>query len=904
MDTIATSTPPTETRGSFLENHSMTEGFIRFQKQSAAGPLSSAGAGKSLVSDAIQPLANAIHARLESQGKTHIASKVIPVVGVDVSAYIIVRSVLNHVLKQQVVGVVAVEIADLMMDELRYRRFKQMAPGLYDFKVKRFNTNHYDHKRKSLNHAMRTAMVTDAEGVEGHMATEDLSLTDSQRLALGVWCINLVVVATGLVDITTKRAFERGKVVTKKRIVAPQETLDWLAQRHEAMQLLWPVAFPMVEQPLAWGPGVTGGYRHALKGKYPLIRGLSRSQQRQTATIPMPKVYEAINAIQNTAWTINREVADVFTEVVQRGGGVAGVPVVVEEEMPMRPVERDDFERQRKIDRRAKRLGEPIAERSAEFLTYLRTWKEWKTKAGQAKDRNHTVKYDRTAMLLVQSTMDLYREDPALYFVYNVDFRGRVYPVAGTLLSPQGNDMAKGLLTFANPRELGGEGRRYLAQHGASCLDTHGGVKFATLTIKDRVQWIEEHSAMLCQVAQDPMGTRWWSAAPKDGGAESPFCFLAFCIEWHRMIQWERAGHHSDTFRSSLPCAQDGSCNGIQHFSAMLRDAVGGHAVNLTPQPLPQDIYRQVMLETLRLLEVTAGDPALHADTTRICHMRARQRKTVTRTRVTPGEGALAMLWLTSGLVTRKLVKRPVMTYPYGSRAFGFAQQLQQYVQHMGVDGEDSTRQYAAAQAHFGPTLKPAMQYLAGVIMQSLESTVVAASAAMRWLKDSARLVASAGQRVTWTVPGTGFVVTQHYMVTKERQVDTMLLGRIYKPVIHSATEVPNATKQANAVAPNVVHSLDAAALMLTVRMASIDGIESFAMIHDSYGAPAGDCAVLARCTRMAFVNLYTQHDVVESLHRQLLAQVPDPKVKDMPKMPSMGTLDLSGVHAADFFFM
>ena len=46
------------------------------------------------------------------------------------------------------------------------------------------------------------------------------------------------------------------------------------------------------------------------------------------------------------------------------------------------------------------------------------------------------------------------------------------------------------------------------------------------------------------------------------------------------------------SFVSHLPIAMDGSCNGLQLFSLMLRDPVGGTAVNLLPADTPQDIYR------------------------------------------------------------------------------------------------------------------------------------------------------------------------------------------------------------------------------------------------------------------------------------------------------------------------
>src|SRR5690606_19831159 len=63
----------------------------------------------------------------------------------------------------------------------------------------------------------------------------------------------------------------------------------------------------------------------------------------------------------------------------------------------------------------------------------------------------------RLAQLLTRETLSL---------DYNVDFRGRIYPSSETL-SPQGSDLRRALLTFAEGRPMGPHGARALANHGA-----------------------------------------------------------------------------------------------------------------------------------------------------------------------------------------------------------------------------------------------------------------------------------------------------------------------------------------------------------------------------------------------------------------------------------------------------
>jgi DNA-directed RNA polymerase len=895
-----------------LETHALSAGRLRFLKRlqhaQQTQSLSTIGGGKSLLQAAIDPTTNYMIEQLgvKKRGVKHLSAHIIPVVTPDVAAYITARTVLNGLLTKQTLNSVGLDVADLLLDELRFRRFKAEAPGVFDTLLKKLShTPSYRHKRKVLTSQMAKATVKTEEGTtQTGIDAGDLELSQHQRLALGIWCINAFLEATRLLDVEERRTVVKGQVKRDKFLVCPTETLQWLQQRNEAMELLWPVALPMVEPPLPWGPNnQRGGYRYALKGKYPLVRGLNKASRLRVNQQSMPTVYAALNAIQSTPWQIHTGVAEVLQEIVQRGGGVAGIPVLVEEPLPPKPQHNEELEIQRRLQKQELRKTGVMPAVSDTMREYLQTWKEWKRQASTIRDTNHDKAYTRTAMIRLLDLVETFKDHDRMYFVCNLDFRGRVYPVVSTLLSPQGDDVAKGLLTFAEGRPLGREGRRYLAQHGASSLDEWGGTKLTRLTIQERIQWIEQRTPWIVRMAEDPMAHRDWMEA------DSPFVFLAFCIEWAKLQQWTQQGNMSEDFVSNLPCAQDGSCNGIQHFSAMLRDPIGGRAVNLMPLDTPEDIYTSVLGKVLDILEQDAGNPDLQHSSTVDSTVRVKGGKRVKVSRTKVGRGVLALRWLTSGQVTRKLVKRPVMTYPYGSRTFGFSQQILEHLQHLESGQYASKKAWQAVRMHFttdeaGDVSRDACQYLAHVIMQGIEQTVVAAAHAMDWLQESARVVVGHTQSgVEWVVPGTGFLVKQNYTHQKDSQVDTMLLGRLYKPVVKVDTDQPHRVKQCNAVSPNVVHSLDAAALMLTVVDAKQHGVQCFALVHDSYGAPAGDCAVLARSTRQCFVTLYTKHEVVSSLHQSFQRSLVDHPDAVLPEVPPLGTLDLSGIHASQFFF-
>ena len=260
------------------------------------------------------------------------------------------------------------------------------------------------------------------------------------------------------------------------------------------------------------------------------------------------------------------------------------------------------------------------------------------------------------------------------------------------------------------------------------------------------------------------------------------------------------------------------------------------------------------------------------------------------------------------------------MTFSYGAKQFGFAQRL--------LEELEARDDWPALEEHFS-RLKPdgerevlvtkACQYLAKQFYEVLKVQAQAAVGIMEWLSTVARQIANSDRHLTWEVPRTGFKVAQVYRKTRERQVQTMVAGKVYKPVSREFTDEVDVSKHASAVAANVVHSLDAAALMTAVNYAADNGMYQFAMIHDSYGTVPADCDLLAQAARQAFYLLYwgyrfradedqdtdagaagrpARHDVVDELERQFREQAGEAKgrVTLAPRPPRIDTLDPGSV--------
>lgn len=63
----------------------------------------------------------------------------------------------------------------------------------------------------------------------------------------------------------------------------------------------------------------------------------------------------------------------------------------------------------------------------------------------------------------------------------------------------------------------------------------------------------------------------------------------------------------------SVCAAQDGSCNGLQHYAALGRDVLGATSVNLMPCEEPQDVYSGVAQQVSGHQGAPVGSCALTA---------------------------------------------------------------------------------------------------------------------------------------------------------------------------------------------------------------------------------------------------------------------------------------------------
>lgn len=772
--------------------------------------------GKKLLNDAIGPLTEAIGAFVEAAGsgaarRRATALPYLAHVDPVQAAYLTARVAINAASTCKTVNTTAVFLGVALEEHLNMLRLAKAAPGLY---------------RKVAEQLKTSTSSKHREGVYRHVRAkyhiESLRWSHREKLLVGMKLLELFVDATGFATLERRTT---GKNDTPVFIVLTEQTQAWLERAHSKCELLAPLHFPMVAPPREWTNPYRGGYLSDLI-HVRFVRTGSRGYLDELGSLDLSRMYKAVNAVQATPWRINRAVYEIMADLWNTGGAVAGMPRRSDLPLPPRP---------EGVPEKANGLVLTVGQQEA--------LKTWKAKASKVHAENAATRGARIALTQQLYIGRRFLDERAIYFPHFVDFRGRIYPFA-SFVNPQADDTGKALLEFAEGKPLGEDGAFWLAVHIAGLWGID------KVSFDDRVKWVMENEEKILACVIDPHADdAFWHEADK------PFQALAAAIEW--------AGYkmHGDEYVSHLPIAMDGSCSGLQHFSAMLRDEVGGAAVNLVPADKPADIYTAVAARAQAMSDSSAY--------------------------------GMAAVW--EGKVCRKIAKQPTMTLCYSATKFGMQGQIENALRKLDEDG---------------PYLDPAVErhhaavYMAGIVWDAIGDVVIAAKRAMSWLQEVSKVAAEAGMPVRWTAP-CGLPVLQEYKERVGKKIEVHFGGQRVMLTVAEDTNKLSVRRQVSGIAPNFVHSLDSSHLIGTVNLGLDNGLEHFCVIHDSFATHACDTSMLNAVLREAFVQQY-RVDVLGKFREEIIEQltITAPElVTRIPPCPRAGRLDLEAVRESEFFF-
>lgn len=664
----------------------------------------------------------------------------------------------------------------------------------------------------------------------------------SKLKALSNTCISiesdpefLVLLGTTIIDIINKSGsglLEKEQRTDALYIRLSKESKELLLKAKVFFGSLITVHYPFVVKPKPWTSLLgSGGYYTRKDIKFIRTRSRKDFDIISSSNTDLSRLYRVINKIQETPYRINKRVLEVMEYIDQQRivdpDSPKTCPCLVGKipyndklnyfELVDRELYKEDTKYYRALDVQKEIINRIISKR---------------------------IGYDLAIMIAKK-----FRDYPKIYFSYNTDFRGRLYPIQ-QYLNPQGTDVTKALLEFGEGEVLTKEGLYWLKIHGANCYG------YDKLTYDERIKKIEEHHEEILSIYNDPIGNiKYWY------NTDSPLLYLAFCFSYGDFYNDPTAPIHNVV-------QLDGTCSGIQMYSGLLLDREGAEAVNVVNNSSGEisDIYRMVADEVEKLLKNNEY-PKEYTFTTK-----GGVNKTV---------NTLIEAHSLKGKINRSLTKRNVMTQPYSVTKRGMFEQVYDLLQEYEEDNK----------VFWQGDKWTVARLLSDLNDIAITKVVKGAKEGQRVLKEVLAEALKTKEDAYWLTPIFNFPVLQRIKREKRIQLRTPL-GQL---VLYNTTEDTHQLRMLNGIAPNFIHSMDSTLLYKTVENCIEEGIEGFWLIHDSYGVSPNNVGILNKSFRKAYVEVFSTLPLLT-----WTSQICEDKIEDV-KDVMINTLDIEEVLKSDY---
>ena len=315
----------------------------------------------------------------------------------------------------------------------------------------------------------------------------------------------------------------------------------------------------------------------------------------------------------------------------------------------------------------------------------------------------------------------------------------------------------------------------------------------------------------------------------------------------------------------------DGSCNGLQHYSALGRDEFGAASVNVLPNEIPADVYSIVLnVVVQKVTQDARGAPPPsggHQQTT------SADRREV------------ANLCLHHNVLKRSTVKQTVMTICYGVTALGAQRQVTKHLEDMlgtRVDGGEINQMGA---------------YVSRMVLDSVDEVFERAMKIKKWFDVVSQVLAKHNVPCCWISP-IGLAISQPYFEESSKIVKTATQSITLK--VKNVDGPVDGRHQKCGFPPNFVHSLDASHMMMVALRMDAEK-RRFAAVHDSFWTHACDVDAMNKHIRETFIELHSQ-PILEDLDqnfRLLLGK----KHLALPRLPPKANLDITKCLESLYFF-
>lgn len=325
--------------------------------------------------------------------------------------------------------------------------------------------------------------------------------------------------------------------------------------------------------------------------------------------------------------------------------------------------------------------------------------------------------------------------------------------------------------------------------------------------------------------------------------ADKPYCYLS-CA---KLIQM-----HLDSPEQPLPAfiPLDGRCSGLQHWSAVVRsDAITAH-LGMEEDEHKLDIYEKVAHDWKESL----GPEQQH-------------------------------------YATRKAAKVPVMTWGYNATMMTSMEHMKKLFGAK-TKWNNDLGQYVTVDEGLE---RGVCGTLGADLYRQLQNTLGPLQDAVEWVSDAAVSIASLNNpEIRWPTPD-GFTCLQRKIKGKPLDLDVTLDdgSRFQLDILDFTVSTPNSGKHKSAIAPNVIHSLDATHLRMVARRLGELGLP-MVFIHDSFATHCNYRDKLYDIIVETFIELYSREYLADL--KEYWEATYDVKLNDPPKLGNWNPSKLKGL--------
>ena len=426
---------------------------------------------------------------------------------------------------------------------------------------------------------------------------------------------------------------------------------------------------PMIAPPLSWN---TGSPYYKLKAK--LLRFDRKGKwldrlirDNCSSTFPTSKLVKGLDFLNSVKWKISleaiRHLKWMRREGMESGDKLKGGYVLIPQSNP------------RARSKKAHRI-----------------WMEH-NRSIKVKNSDRSAS-NKQANQLLKLTDKLHNR--SFHLPVNCDFRGRIYPMH-TALNYQASDFVRSMLVFGEEKPLGKNGLFHLKIHAANLMGLD------KKSFDERIAWIDENVEGIIHSAENPKAPdALWRAADK------PLLGHVVLTELGRALSHSRGPAFYET---ATPIHVDGSCNGLQHYSALALDPSGAATSNLVKKKFserPSDVYTSVLEVVIKKNNEILEQGSSH-----------------------PNYDKAVMV---DGNLVRKTIKQSVMTNVYGVTAMGMRRQI---LSQLEAQNENLVVPFGSYE------LKSMAAHVASLVNESLKDVFKGAVQTQAWFKVSFDLVYS-----------------------------------------------------------------------------------------------------------------------------------------------------------------